>query len=965
MCRCMRAFITIIIVGILKAGELAPDLAEKLKSSRDDAVFHVYILPDEQPDYLHLKSVFGSDKKAIADYLRDFANRTQKDIIDFLRKRRDVTEIKSFWVANAIEASLSKKAILDLLTLPEVGYIEEVPIIRIARENPRPDHTSVSQQRSPEWNISKINADDVWNMGYLGQGVIVGHMDTGVDYTHPALSGKWTGYWKDCVNGTTTPYDDNGHGTHTMGVILGGDGPGSFSHDIGVAPEAQFVAAKIFDSEGNSHGILQAFEWFASLVADSSIPIRVISNSWGITNPTALTYWDAVLTWRNLDIIPVFAVGNDGPNSETVTPPGNYPTTIGVGATDVNDNVASFSSRGPAPNQHPWTDPLYWPRPDWNRIKPDICAPGVSITSSVPGGGYEGGYLWSGTSMATPHVAGVVALMLSKNPTLDFDTVYNILTNTAYQPSGHSYPNNDYGWGRVDALAAINAVPSLDQPEIILVDYVVEAGGDNIIEPGESGRLWVYVTNISQVEASGVTAVLRSQSEWITVQDSIADYGDIANGDTVCGAQPFHITADSSAPTGTNASLVLHLESNGGAYNWDIAFSIIVGIERFDYADVHAGSALLTVTDIGALGYMSSEQTQGSGFIYPYPGTSVLYYGSFAAGNSESYVVDAWFESDGGDDRDWNPTDEPNGRLYYIPDPPRRAREAVWGAFEDSGHPSAKGLRAYQLAYAYDQSNFDDFIIIEYVLKNDGNETIRNLYAGIFMDYDIDDYSTNSGAIDESARIAYMWSSSIYAGVKLLYPETPANLSVITNEDYIYPYQGMPDSIQFKFMNGTYHIDSHTSPTDLSVVASAGPFTLAPGDSQVVAFAIVGGTSESDIILHAYQADSVYNDTTLIGVEEKTVSLDGGCTLLLSSTISKGLSVITFGVDRTERVKLGIYDAAGRIVKKLLDREMPAGTYTLKWDGTDDAGKTLSSGVYFVRMETPKARKTAKLLLLK
>jgi bacillopeptidase F len=226
-------------------------------------------------------------------------------------------------------------------------------------------------------------------------------MDTGVDITHPALEGKWLSpYWYDAVNNQPNPYDDNGHGTYTMGIILGGDGFGPFEKDIGVAPGAKFVACKIFNADGSGYsswihsGFQKILEW-----KSQGVPIVAVSNSWGSIVTTSTEFWQDCLNWKNAGIIPVFAIGGGGPTPGSANTPANFPIVIGVGSTDQNDNIASFSARGPAPNQSPWNNTQYWPRPDWNLTKPDISAPGVNVYSSIPGGGYAS---WNGTSMACP-----------------------------------------------------------------------------------------------------------------------------------------------------------------------------------------------------------------------------------------------------------------------------------------------------------------------------------------------------------------------------------------------------------------------------------------------------------------------------------------------------------------------------------------------------------------------------------
>ena len=942
----MRYLVAIAILtgGVLWGGMLSPELDKKLSEAQEDAVFKVFIFPTEQPEYQALKQMFPT-KKMRVDYLKDFASRTQASILAYLgnQSQDDVLDFQPYWVANVVRAELTKRAILRLINRPDVGYIEEVPEVKLLDVGPKGGESSVKTP-TPEWNIQKINADSVWNLGYTGEGIIIGQLDTGVDATHPAFHNRFAGYWLDACSGSSTPYDDNGHGTHTMGTAVGGDGPGPDVNDIGVAPGAQFTAAKVFNNSGACN-IMSGFQWYATLVGDSGIPIRVINNSWGSSSSTSLAYWSAVLTWRSLDIIPVFAIGNDGPSPNTSNTPGNYPTVIGVGATTQSDNVASFSSRGPAPNQAPWNDPQYWARPDWNLIKPDVSAPGQNIRSSIPGGGYQGGYWWSGTSMASPHVTGAVAVMLQKNPFMDFDTIYNILTESAYQPpQGGTFPNNNYGWGRIDLLAAINMVPTPSLPHLVLVSYEISAGGDPNLDPGETGEITVYITNLADSTAHNATGVLRTDSPYITITDSSYDFGEIAYGDTVNNSSsPFVIEVDANTPNGTQVNFTVHVESNNGNYQVDFPFSAFVGLPRYDYLDVHAGNATLTVTDIGAIGFMGSDQMQGSGFIYPGNGQNTLYYGSFALGNSSSYVADAWYESNGQDDNDFEPTQNPNGQLYYF-DPPWGAGEAAWGMFSDQGHPNPQNIVVEQEAYGFDDPNWDDFVILRYFITP--NQDIDNLYVGTFLDLDIGDYSQNSGGTDESSRLAYLNYSGIYAGVTLLGPTPAANVSVIHNPTYIYPNQGMPDNIQWDFLSGTLSFSTASPPDDWSVMVSAGPFNLSAGDELEVAFAVVGGTSQSDIIQNAQNAIAMY-DSVITSVQESSTPLPIPFVVYkIAPNPTTNSTRIRFGIPTARNVELRVFDPSGRerAYYPLGTLKPGVHTYDLKLSGFPD-------GIYFIRIK--------------
>src|SRR5687768_15582609 len=238
------------------------------------------------------------------------------------------------------------------------------------------------------------------------------------------------------------PYDDDGHGTHTMGTTVGEDA--SQTNQIGVAPGAKWMAAKVFPGGGSSgNEEITVAEDFMLAPWDLNMQNRrpdlrphVINNSWGDSECWNTDSWLITQAWIDAGIIPSFSNGNSGPGAGSVGSPATYPFIIGVGAISTSTgNIAGFSSRGPACFN--------------GQIKPDVVAPGVNVRSSFPGGVYGS---ISGTSMASPHNAGVMALILDANPSLTYTEVKDILTRTAFfNPAWGTRPNNNYGWGASQA----------------------------------------------------------------------------------------------------------------------------------------------------------------------------------------------------------------------------------------------------------------------------------------------------------------------------------------------------------------------------------------------------------------------------------------------------------------------------------------------------------------------------------
>ncbi|MGB7998542.1 MAG: S8 family serine peptidase, partial [Anaerobacillus sp.] len=410
-----------------------------------------------------------TQRSAVVNALRATAIETQQNVSTYLEqqeKKGNAEDIKSFYIVNGMAVTATKEVMNHLASLPEVDKILPNEIRQI---QPIPDQTktkakTTAETNSIEWNIDRVGAPEVWNMGIDGTGTVIANIDTGVQWDHPALMEQYRGYssegvdhefnWFDAVSGEAAPYDDIAHGTHTMGTMVGVEPDGS--NQIGVAPGAKWIAVKAFSEEGGSDiDLLEAGEWIIAPKDAEGNPHPekapdVVNNSWGGGSGLDEWYRPMVQNWRNADIFPEFSAGNTtlfnpgGP--ESIATPANYPESFATGATDINDGLGSFSLQGPSP---------------YDEIKPDVSAPGVNIRSSVPGSGYEGG--WNGTSMAGPHVSAIVSLLRQADPSLTVDEIEDIFLNTVTPLTDDEFPdspNNGYGYGLVNAFDAVSSVMS-------------------------------------------------------------------------------------------------------------------------------------------------------------------------------------------------------------------------------------------------------------------------------------------------------------------------------------------------------------------------------------------------------------------------------------------------------------------------------------------------------------------------
>ena len=404
--------------------------------------------------------------------LKELSLKTQKSLIALLENAQtegEITDYKSFWLINAIAITAPSSFFENIKNRTDIKKIDvnwRYKLPDTPRTQP-PDKQLDSdinkksfQTAAIQSNLSQINIDDVWdnyrtNYNQLqGTDIKIAVLDTGIDYNHTLLQGKIS-YQYDFADNDSDAFDEtSGHGTHVTGIIAAGNG-------FGIAPEAKLLIGKVFKEEngeqvGEMTWLINASEWAAERGA------QIVNLSLGSDAPSVDEDMENLVNnLYQLGIITVAAIGNlnDQFAEPNTTSPGNCPNAIGVGAVDNNNNIASFSSRGPAV----WNGTTY--------VKPNICAPGVSIYSTIPSSLGNYGYM-QGTSQAAPHITGIIALMLQANPQLTQTEILDILVDTA-DDLGSEGIDNTYGAGIVDAYDAIlltdKELPSIEHDPIFQV----------------------------------------------------------------------------------------------------------------------------------------------------------------------------------------------------------------------------------------------------------------------------------------------------------------------------------------------------------------------------------------------------------------------------------------------------------------------------------------------------------------
>ena len=548
-------------VGTNRAQNVIDPELQSIMDQKTNEKISVNIIFKSQLDraYLAERSSQYLDKEtrreAVIKELKNFSADSQQEVLSIIKSaesRNAVSDIVCHWLSNAITCTTTRDVIEELSKRDDIlmiGHNCDREVLLVSEEQTI-DAVPSRAEVEITTNVAQVGAPDVWDLGYTGEGVLVAILDTGVNYEHEDLADHlWNGgsqypnHGYNSYDNNTITMDTRGHGTHCAGIICG---DGTSGKKTGVAPNVTLMCIKALNDNGNANAssICSGMEFAVEHGAD------VLSMSLGIANASVTDksmIRNTCVNTLQAGVIAAVAAGNEGeklnssPVPDNVRVPGSCPApwihpdqkanaggtscVVSVGAVDKNDKVASISSRGPVT----WKNTSYadYPyNPGIGLIRPDVCAPGKDVISlSYLGEGYA---TMTGTSQATPCVAGVMSLMLSKNPDLTPAEISEILETTAKKLSDNK--NNDTGSGRVDALAAINAIKMGD---ITFKGFTFTDDNNNgKINAGENIKLNIEFENTSNVSYSNITAKLTCTNDFAKITNGSATISNIAANQT-------------------------------------------------------------------------------------------------------------------------------------------------------------------------------------------------------------------------------------------------------------------------------------------------------------------------------------------------------------------------------------------------------------------------------------------------
>ncbi len=995
MCLLCIAF-NIVAAEQVYDSKISDDLNEAMSTNDSFIDVNIHLIGYPQGELLKMvKGMKNSEKRQfVRNELTEFNQNRQKQVISILENNPDkVDSYNTYWIANVVTARIKPELISKLSDINNVFMLDHDKNKKMLVEPAtRNGETRLNTERDITQNVLDVQADMVWNNGYYGNGIIVAVLDTGVNYNHNDLAGNM---WSDTQypnHGYDFAYDDNdpmdgdGHGTHCAGTIAG---QGASGTQTGIAPQATIMALKVLDDNGGGQ---ESSVWNAAQFAiDHGANVLSISLGWSHWNNPVYSTWRSTFeTVQAAGIVALVAAGNDGGSHwlqppRNVGTPGNCPppwlhpdqtltggttAVVSIGASDGTSGVAQFSSRGPCiwSDVSPYNDYPY--NPEMGLIRPDVCAPGVGITSLDYNDtyGYEHG--WDGTSMATPCTAGIAALMLSKNPDLSPADINQILETTA-TPLVQG-KNNDSGSGIVNAYQAVQAVSLPNTPPGQAINPVPADAAINIgtspelrwERPSGARNYKFYFgtdlppTNIVYADSLNTThfsldSLLSYNTTYYWRVDAVNSFAE-TQGNTwsfTTGSEP-----DIDFEEG---HFVDYQWFNQTLYLWNFnqqqAYSGNYSLKSGGVPDNQASELLLTlnVLEDGYISFYRKVSCQDSDNDYA----------DFLSFTIDDTELDRW---DG--EENWD----------IATYPVTAGQHSFSWKYQKNG-TTVSGSDCAWIDYIILPPHARKLKNVNYSLENvnelsvnwESPYTSNGSYLGcrIFKnneDYAFVDYNSPSSFVDTGLelgdteyKLRAEYQNNIFRDIEFTINvafEDPYNLTGTNTEhndyEFTWSYNFPSDRIfsQFELFMDDELIGTTT---DTSFVIN----DLTAGEHIFKVRADYDG---------AYSNFSPEYTLLIISNDDADVPelLPTGINSIYPSPFNPETTV-SFSLEKESNSEVSVYNIKGERVTVLSKGVINAGNHSVKWTGNNDAGKSVSSGVYFFVLKTNNSQDVKKAILLK
>lgn len=806
--------------------------------------------------------------------------------------------------------------------------------------------------------LESIQAPAAWEIERGDTNVVIGIVDTGLDWHHPDLQGNlWhnpgeipdngldddnNGYvddvlgW-DLADADNDPMNKNADPVAAHGTRVAGIAAATPDNRIGIAGtgfRVRIMAVKtVPDLTQNPGRILFGFEAIKYAAENGA---DIINLSWGAPGWSDFEF-DVIQYARSLGSLVVAAAGNT--NNRTPHYPAAYPGVLAVTALESDDTKAPFASFG-----------------NWV----DVAAPGVDMITTDRGGRYT---FVTGSSFAAPLAAGVAALVKSHHPEWTSDqvreqvrvTATNIdAVNPAYQAR--------LGSGKLHAVHALTqSSPAIRLVEVQLAE--AEGDDDGVFEPGEKVSAIFTAENLL-ADARDIRFELFARPDVIRVEQGVVHMASLGPGERKTNSgDPFVFAIEPDTYRGLHVELTVRISTADGTYSDRDHFSATIAPL---FRQHNVGNVVLTITSRGNLGFNDYPTNQeGRGFIFKDNGKNLLFEGAFLAGTNPVQVSDVarngkFFPRD----FDFVPV---TGAELDAQTPGALADQQTSARFTDKGSRNPIGIEVHQETFGFAAPPNDDYVILKYTITNQTDKPIEDLYAGLFLDWDIDERRRETNLVDFDATLdlGYMYSTELgtHCGVTVLNGLGSASYRAIDNQSDLSGGNGFTDAQKYQFLNEGFKNVSLTEPGDYSHMISTGPFDMPPGEAVVAGFAVLAGESLEDLRANAAAARSTWKSLfglNLAGNTPQAFALNPNYPNPFNPR-----TTIPFNLAEPSRVTLRVFNLLGQEVTTLVDETRPAGRYEIFWEGRDRYGRPVASGVYVIRMRAGDFAASRKLLLMR